>query len=64
MGLLAPKQHGFRQSNTNKLTIDTDNIIHYRDLQEFADAVALMLTAVMNLEQKVAKEKISLELHR
>ena len=41
--LLAPKQHGFRQSNTNKLTIHTDNLIHYRDLQEFAVAVALML---------------------
>ena len=44
MDLLAPKQHGFRQSNTNKLTIDTDNLIQYRHLQkEFAIAVALML---------------------
>ena len=35
------------QHNTNKLTIDTDNLIQYRDLQkEFADAVALKLPAV------------------
>ena len=47
MDLLAPKQHGYRRRNTNKLTIDTDNLILYRDLQkEFADAVGLKLPAV------------------
>jgi len=45
--LLAPKQHGYRRRNTNKLTIDTDILIQYRELlKDFADAVALKLPAV------------------
>ena len=75
VGLLAPKQHGYRRRNTNKLTIDTNNLIDGRDLQkEFAVAVALTILAVPLKEsswnefgavlQKVTKEKIKLQLHR
>ena len=62
-------------THINKLTIDTDNIIQYKDLQkEFADAVALILLAVPLKKsswnefgavlQKVTKEKIRLQSHR
>ena len=44
MDVWAPKQDGYRRRNTNKLTIDTDNLVQYRDLQkDFADAVTLKI---------------------